>query len=666
MFAAMKAGTIMRRPRLTLEAEDTIQAAAAKLYHVQQDAVPVLDADGCVLGTVTTDSLMTAMMKGLAPDTAVRDMMERTPVLAESEAPHGWRWDPPCLPVTAGDGSLSGMLYAEDWLQAVERAFQQQEELLLESLRSESDHVWLLDAKGEVRKETGVFAGRWQRSSDMPAIEALTTGTGTEETVVFDETTYHVSCSSMRTAAGTFTLVRLRTAGGEESGEWKEKAEQMEMVLELSHDGIIMVDREGIITMVNQEYADFIGQPQDALVGRHVTDVIENTRMHLVAESGRPEIADIQRIKGDYMVANRLPLYKDGHLVGAVGKVMFKNLGGFKALKRRIEKLEKELDTYRGEWQESNRAKYQFHQLIGESPAWQQTKRLAQQASETDSSVLLLGESGTGKELFAHAIHHASSRAPGPFVKVNCAAIPGDLIESELFGYVEGSFTGAKRGGKKGRFEAAEGGTIFLDEIGELPIHMQVKLLRVLQEREVEPIGSNASKQVDIRVIAATNRDLDAMIEDGHFRLDLFYRLNVFTLEIPPLRDRPDDLHVLVPHFLEKISTRLGSRTPELEDSAWQQLRRYHWPGNTRELENVIERMVNVVPDGRVLTAAHLPAALSGGRLDPPRPLADVLAEAEQQAIEQALAYTEGNKAQAARLLGISRTSFYEKQARLP
>ncbi|MCE7793326.1 sigma 54-interacting transcriptional regulator [Salipaludibacillus sp. CUR1] len=436
----------------------------------------------------------------------------------------------------------------------------------------------------------------------------------------------------------------------------------METIIEFAHDGIVMVDREGFITMINQEYADFLEVDADEVTGKHVTDIIENTRMHLVAETGKPEIADIQPIKGDYMVATRLPIFKEGKLEGAVGKVLFKNLGGFKALKKRMAKLEKELDNYKGEWQETNRAKYQFNQLIGKSESWLKAKNLAQKAAGTDSNVLLLGESGTGKELFAHAIHNASPRSPGPFVKVNCAAIPSDLIESELFGYVEGSFTGAKRGGKKGKFEAADGGTIFLDEIGELPIHMQVKLLRVLQEREVEKVGANAAKPIDIRVVAATNRNLEKMIQSGDFRLDLFYRLNVFSIQIPSLRTRKEDIEALVPYFLKKLSARLGKEVSVIDNRAMAALLHYYWPGNTRELENVIERTVNVVDSYETITDKHLPEKITGIKAaEEPKTLAEQLREAEKKAIIETLQYTNGNKSKAAKLLGISRTALYEK-----
>ncbi|PTL37330.1 sigma 54-interacting transcriptional regulator [Alkalicoccus saliphilus] len=671
MFEAVPAKAAMHKPRTVLTTGESIQEAAAKMYHLHEEASPVVNETKEAVGYVSTDSLMTAMMKGLPPDTKVSDVMEPFPeMLTEEEIPSlRWEWSPPCLPVSGKDGELKGVLKAGEWLKAVQKAQQEKDQLLRALSVYDKEKVLIAAEDGTIKLTTSPesFQPPPGKLENLPFYQEITgllhSGSSDAPVVKLHDAPHRLRVHPLTIGKKIYYAVRLKQqeAPVEEEG-WKEKAEQMEMVIELSHDGIIMVDKKGFITMVNKEYADFIGRPPEELTGRHVTEVIENTRMHIVAETGVAEIADIQRIHGDYMVANRMPLYRDGELVGAVGKVLFKNLGGFKALKRRIENLEKELATYRGEWQETNQAKYQFEQLIGKSTEWEKTKQLARQAAETDSNVLLQGESGTGKELFAHAIHQASARAPGPFVKVNCAAIPGDLIESELFGYTEGSFTGAKRGGKKGKFEAAEGGTIFLDEIGELPVHMQVKLLRVLQEREVERVGSTASKPVDIRVIAATNRNLEKMIEDGDFRLDLYYRLNVFMVHIPALRTRPDDINVLLPYFLKKVADRLGKPVPAITSEAESCLLQYAWPGNTRELENVIERAVNVLKPGEAVDGSHFPPKLkSRQRTEKPPALQEAVQRAEKETIEQALVYTNGNKSKAAEILGVSRTALYEK-----
>lgn len=441
-----------------------------------------------------------------------------------------------------------------------------------------------------------------------------------------------------------------------------EKTELLETVMEFAFDGVVMVDKDGYITMLSKEYAEFLNVRVEDVIGKHATDVIENTRMHIVAKTGKPEVADLQRIKGDYMIATRVPIIKNGEITGAVGRVLFQNVGGFNSLYKRVKLMETELKKYKGEFREQNKATYTFHHIVGDSDSIIKAKHQAERAANSDSNVLLLGESGTGKELFAHAIHNAGSRAPGSFVKVNCAAIPPDLLESELFGYEEGSFTGAKKGGKKGKFEAADGGTIFLDEIGELPLHMQVKFLRVLQEKEVERVGSTTSKPIDVRVIAATNRNLEEMVDKGEFRLDLFYRLNVVAIHIPPLRDREKDLGQLCLHFIEKLNPIMKKKVDGISKDAQRLLHQYKWPGNIRELENVIERALNMLDNGTVINSEHLPAKLTD---TPSNHSVELLAvsieKAEKTALMNALKQTKGNRSKAASLLGISRSTFYEK-----
>ena len=275
---------------------------------------------------------------------------------------------------------------------------------------------------------------------------------------------------------------------------------------------------------------------------------------------------------------------------------------------------------------------------------------------------MILGESGTGKELFAHSIHNDSKRSMGVFIKVNCAAIPAELLESELFGYEEGSFTGAKKGGKIGKFEAADGGTIFLDEIGELPLHMQVKLLRVLQEREVERVGSTRSIPIDVRIIAATNRNLEEMVEKGEFRLDLYYRLKVMTIVVPKLSERSEDIPKLVHHFLRKYQKLMNKQIEGISDRALRILNSYSWPGNIRELENSIERALNMVDEDEMITSDHLPEEISGYK-GPSSTLTlnEVMEETERHTIINYLEVMNGNKSETAKALGISRTTLYEK-----
>ncbi|MFF2589320.1 sigma-54 interaction domain-containing protein [Peribacillus butanolivorans] len=433
-------------------------------------------------------------------------------------------------------------------------------------------------------------------------------------------------------------------------------------IIEFAYDGLVMVDTEGYVQMLSHAYADFLEVDQESSIGKHVTEIIENTRMHLVAKTGKQEVAELQKIKDNYIIATRSPILKQGKIVGAVGKILFKNVGQFTALSKRVNLLEIELKKYKGDFRERNKASYTFDHIMGKSPALMEVKVQARIAAKSDSNVLILGESGTGKELFAHSIHNESRRAMGVFVKVNCAAIPAELLESELFGYEEGSFTGAKKGGKAGKFEAADGGTIFLDEIGELPLHMQVKLLRVLQEKEIERVGSTGSVQIDVRVIAATNRNLEEMVSKGEFRLDLYYRLKVMQIHVPSLRKRLVDVEILVNYFVEKYQNLMKKRVQGMSDQALRLLRLYKWPGNIRELENIIERALNIVEEEEMIDSKHLPEEITGHKeLVPIRTLAEVMEETERATIFSSLEMTSGNKSETAKRLGVSRTTLYEK-----
>lgn len=434
----------------------------------------------------------------------------------------------------------------------------------------------------------------------------------------------------------------------------------LEAILENAHEAIIVTDPDGYILIMNRMYRQFVGM-QD-VVGKLVTDVIENTRMHIVAKTGKPEIAQIQRIVGRDMIANRIPIFIDGKLTAVLGTVMFQDIRELHALAATVDHLKQELAYYKKELRRKLGATYQFDQIIGSSASMQAAKNLAQKVAKSDSTVLISGESGTGKELFAHAIHSESRREMGPFIRVNCAAIPDALLESELFGYEEGAFTGAVRKGKKGKFELADHGTILLDEIGDMPLPLQAKLLRVLQEKEVERVGGTGPISVNVRVIASTNRDLSDMIRKGNFREDLFYRLNVVVLKIPPLRERLEDLPKLAADILEQLMDSTGIVVKEIESDVWETLSSYSWPGNVRELRNVLERAMHMM-EGKRLKASHLLFSSSASKQSAfgLLSLKEGLEYAEKEAIVRALAAAGGNKLEAAKILQISKSGFYQK-----
>lgn len=442
----------------------------------------------------------------------------------------------------------------------------------------------------------------------------------------------------------------------------KELQGTLATVLDAAYEGLLVINNEGYITMVNQAFAGLLDASPGQLVGKHVTQVIEDSRMPIVVQTGVPEVGELQRINDQEVIIQRVPIMKDGRAIGAVGKIMFKGVAELNALVSKVSSLHTELDYYKGEVEKFRGARYGLNHIIGNSRQIKELKETIRRIAVNNSTVLIRGETGTGKELVAHAIHIESPRRYGPFIQVNCAAIPEHLLESELFGYEEGAFTGARKGGQIGKFELANGGTIFLDEIGDMSLSLQAKLLRVLQEREIERLGGTTTTPINVRVIAATNTNLEELIAKGRFREDLFYRLNVVSLSLPPLRERMEDLPLLVKHFCEKFQQEFCIECAGLSPEVWEVLRGYRWPGNVRELEHVLERAFNVM-EQEIIRISDLPLYLqktANKRLPgKSRRLQDILDEAERKALLEALTLSEGKKAKTAEYLGISRAWLY-------
>lgn len=448
--------------------------------------------------------------------------------------------------------------------------------------------------------------------------------------------------------------------------------------LDAMEEWVAVVDADARLRFINRPYARFIGVNPEKAIGQPITDVIENTRMHIAVQTGIAERAMLHEIKGNHMIANRYPILHQGQVIGAVGTVLFHDTHEWQKINAHIRALIAERDHQQQgalSGQDPDRSTYQLHDIVGTSPALEALNHKVKKIAASTVSVLIRGESGTGKELYAHAIHHLSDRSDGPFIKVNCAAIPADLLESELFGYASGAFTGASKGGKPGKFQLADGGTLFLDEIGDMSLPMQAKLLRVLQDRTVESLGATQPDPVDIRLIVATHQPLEQLIASGDFRSDLYYRINVVSLDLPPLRERPQDIPALAEHFLNRLARRTGRRAPKLTAQALTQLIEYAWPGNVRELENVLEAGFHL-SEGRKLGLEILPQNLNQTpKVEPVLPvtaeksasgdLRTRVAEAERQIIRQTLSECGGNRQQAARLLGIAKSTLYEKMARL-
>ncbi len=438
-----------------------------------------------------------------------------------------------------------------------------------------------------------------------------------------------------------------------------------QIIFETVYNWVVVVDTNGIIRMINKSYSDFLEVSQKEAIGKHVTEVIQNSRMHIVVKTGIREIGDIQKIKGNKMIADRIPIIEDGKIIGAIGTVLFKDVVEFEAYVNRIHRMEKELEFYKKELKKALGSDHTFDNIIGVSQCLKKVQKFAKQVAKTKSNVLLLGESGTGKGLFASAIHNYSSRADYPLIKINCAAIPHDLLESELFGYEQGAFTGAKKGGKPGKFELAHKSTIFLDEIAELPLSMQAKLLRVIQEKEIDRVGGTKNQKVDVRIIAATNQNLEDLVKQKKFREDLYYRLNVVSIEIRSLRERKEDIPYLIKHLLAKFSKEMDKFVTHVSSTTMDSLIAYDWPGNIRELENIIERAFNIIDKETTIVLQHMPYYITNSELDSigskGAGLKTILQDVEKNVIEKSLMENEGNKYRTAKELKISRTSLYEK-----
>lgn len=421
-------------------------------------------------------------------------------------------------------------------------------------------------------------------------------------------------------------------------------------VLSTISEGIISIDKNSMITHVNSALAKIICMPPSDIVGKDIHHLLGDChRIDKVLETGESCLEEeivVNLPKQQIHCTSKAAPIKD-EFMQVVGAVI--TLREIKQVHQIVNKMA------------ATQARFQFKDIIGESDKIQEVIKRTKIAAQSLSTVLLLGESGTGKEVFAQAIHNGSERRESPFIAVNCAAMPRELIQSELFGYCDGAFTGAKRGGRPGKFELADGGTLLLDEIGDMPLDMQVNLLRVLQEKTVVRVGGDKPIPVDVRVIAATNKNLSIEVEKGTFRKDLFYRLNVVSIGIPPLRERQGDIRLLVEYFLKKMSLKLGKEIPKIDPMVTDILNSYYWPGNIRELENVLEYAINMLDDN-IITEESLPVYLKKEELEiESKDNIMSLAALECNAIIKAMKKYNGNITKVAQALGIARNTLYEK-----
>ncbi|MCL6558741.1 MAG: sigma 54-interacting transcriptional regulator [Firmicutes bacterium] len=438
-------------------------------------------------------------------------------------------------------------------------------------------------------------------------------------------------------------------------------------ILDNINDVVLILDSDTTIVYANEAYARILGVPVHKVLGRRLAQIEPEALSIEVLRTGETILnrpAYLHSV-GIEVVGQCFPLFEGKKIIGSV--TIINSVSEVVRLNRELELSRGVADYLREQLNQFEQLPSSFQEYVGQNSRLRETLHLAARVAKTDSTVLIRGESGVGKEVLARAIHNCSRRKDKPLIKVNCAAIPENLLESELFGYEDGAFTGAKKGGKLGRFELAHGGTIFLDEIGDMSISMQAKLLRVLQEKEFERIGGTNSIKVNIRVIAATNRDLEKMIEEGTFRRDLYYRLNIVPLFLPPLRERKDDIPALAKYFLHQFSKEVGSELT-FSPQTMRLLQSYDWPGNVRELQNVLEH-ASIICGGNPIEPRHLPAYLQPTREEDQKArdniydLKEAVANLERELITAALANS-NNRSSAIKALNISRRAFYDKLRR--
>ena len=430
--------------------------------------------------------------------------------------------------------------------------------------------------------------------------------------------------------------------------------------------GITVINQHGIVVFRNSGMEKISGIKCNNSIGKHFKDVSSDSTLIDVLQTGEPRMGCLYRTpEGKHAIIHRIPLWVGHQLMGAMSIAVFDEASRLQEILEKCYLLEGKVKHLEQELCNLKSAQYDFSYITGENKIIREVKELAKSYAGKNANILITGESGTGKEIFSHAIHNASRRNKGPFIRLNCSCFPRELLESELFGYEGGAFSGSRREGKPGKFELADNGTIFLDEIGDLPLDIQPKLLRVIEDKIVERVGGIKPRYIDFRLIAATNKDLNDMVKRKLFRDDLYFRLSVLTLHIPPLRERREDIPLISQSLMATLNDELGTNF-KLDPMCLEIFKKHDWPGNIRELRNILERTTNVV-QGNIIQPSHFPPHFG---IKPPSKnesmkknilFRQTIYQSEKDLLDMALKTTGGNKAKASKFLGISRTSLYKK-----
>lgn len=673
---------IMTNVNECLHPESTIAEAITFMKQTKWNTVPVTDNESKLIGVFTRSILYQLVLDSVPLNTPIKHYIKDalslsldTPyeeverIVKNSRVGTGI--------VTDNQSRVIGIFTKTDMISALFRATESLKEQLEIILHTSELGAFLTDNKGNI-----LYAND-RLLSMMELTEESLLGKKMNKVFTFKKdkkgriiTPQKINFKSHQTILRLSDYLTLKGDSGhigmfQNISEIRKMAEELETIKELkglldtviesAYDGIVTIDKAGVINLINPSMLELFKLNRDETLGNNINQILPQLELMKVVESGAAEVSDLMEIDGIKYLVHRIPVIHEGNIIGAIGKIMFRQLHEVRALFKQMDIKENRLANLESDPHKAESSRFTMEQIITNDTYMEKLKRIAYKAAKGKSTIILRGESGTGKELFAHAIHSISERRNGPFVTVNCAAIPDHLLESEFFGYDEGAFTGAKRKGKQGKFDLANGGTLFLDEIGDMSTHLQAKLLRVLQEKEFYRVGGNERIKVDIRIISATNKSLEEMVKKGTFREDLFYRLNVISIEIPPLRKRKDDILLLSELFIREMNNQIGTTITGIEANAKAALLSYNWPGNIRELKNVIEHAVTFSEFGK-LKLADLPEyIIENSKSTSELVAANLLKKAEHEAIEQALLEANGNKTKAAEILGISRSVLYAK-----
>jgi PAS domain S-box-containing protein len=699
----MRLEDMMTREFATLQAEDSLEKAINLLRNSQRDGLPVLNRDGSLSGIFTKTNLYDALLEGKSIRQTVSAYYNRNVVKIHKDLGYQEVIDAVRrIPVGTGvvidnDEQVVGLFTKVELITALfkeERLLNNRLQAIYKAMHNalvsvdENNRVIFINRAAEqlLSFRPDQVEGRLVEEV-LPGLDLQSV---LKERQVVVGSKYQVGEASTMVnktpvidggrvvgAIAFFQDITELELIAQEMGTVQRLNQTLRTVLDIGYDALVVVNETGFVVLVNRIFLDFIKMDEETVLNRPINEILENSRLHVVVKTGIPELNDIQFVDDKPFVVSRLPIVKDGKVIGAVEKISFRRVDELRELASRLETMNNRLTHFQTELKKARfrDRPFLFKDIVSVNPAMQALIRDAKQAARGLSTVLISGESGVGKELLAQAIHQDSPRREKAFVKVNCAAIPENLLESEFFGYDQGAFTGARREGKPGRLDMANGGTLFLDEIGDMPLSLQGKLLRVLQDQTFERVGGTKTVRVDLRFLAATNQDLDKKVMEGGFRKDLFFRLNVIHLPIPPLRDRTEDIVPLIYVFLRKFNEIFNMEVNDIAPDALLALQKYQWPGNVRELENVIERALNFA-NNDLIEVEHLPPHLrqnqSGLYFNKKNEIKENAVpvyrrqreDQEREAIIKSLRQSAGNRSEAARILGISRSWLYEKMKR--